>query len=161
PEQRLLEQEVKIGCTHAMLLCLDREHRLAYILGEVFELHHEIAAEALGTSPAAFRKRVSRARAKIRSFMTEHCSLVSPVAACRCRARIAPALAHGRVDPSNLLFVRRERQERSSVDRETAEMDELHRIAAIYRGNPEYQTPTRVSDAVRRLLDSGRFRILQ
>ena len=31
-EESLLWEEVKIGCTTAMLLCLDREHRLAYIL---------------------------------------------------------------------------------------------------------------------------------
>src|SRR5690242_12374010 len=29
-EEALLVEEVKIGCTTAMLLCLDREHRLAY-----------------------------------------------------------------------------------------------------------------------------------
>lgn len=162
PEQLLLEQEVKIGCTHAMLLCVDREHRLAYILGEVFELHHEVAAEILAISPAAFRKRLSRAREKIRAFMTGHCGLVSAAAPCRCRRRIAPALANGRVDAGNLLFVQREeRAWRRGVRQETAEMDELHRIAAIYRGHPEYQTPSRVSDAVRRLLDSGRFRVLQ
>ena len=32
PDQALLEEEVKIGCTHGMLLCLDRDHRVAYIL---------------------------------------------------------------------------------------------------------------------------------
>lgn len=34
-ERRVLIEEVKIGCSQAMLLCLDRDHRLAYILGEV------------------------------------------------------------------------------------------------------------------------------
>lgn len=160
PEQQLLEQEVKIGCTHAMLLCVDREHRLAYILGEVFELHHEVASEVLAISPAAFRKRLSRARQRIRAFMTEHCGLLSATAPCRCRRRIAPALASGRVDAANLLFVQRERVEHRGVSQETAEMDELHHIAAIYRGHPEYQTPSRMSDAVRRLLASGRFRVL-
>jgi RNA polymerase sigma factor (sigma-70 family) len=31
-DEALLLEEVKIGCTQAMLLCLDRTHRLAYIL---------------------------------------------------------------------------------------------------------------------------------
>ena len=39
--EHLLEEEVKIGCTQGMLLCLDREHRLAYILGEVFEINSD------------------------------------------------------------------------------------------------------------------------
>jgi hypothetical protein len=29
----VLVEEVKLGCTLAMLTCLDREHRLAYVLG--------------------------------------------------------------------------------------------------------------------------------
>ena len=36
-----VEREVQLACTHAMLMCLDREHRVAYILGEIFEMHGE------------------------------------------------------------------------------------------------------------------------
>jgi RNA polymerase sigma factor (sigma-70 family) len=71
-EEALLIQEVKIGCTHGMLLCLDREHRLAFILGEVFELSDRQAAEVLEISAAAFRKRLSRARKRLYSFMAQH-----------------------------------------------------------------------------------------
>lgn len=35
PEADLLAEEVKLGCTLAMLSCLDRDHRVAWILGEV------------------------------------------------------------------------------------------------------------------------------
>jgi hypothetical protein len=41
PEQSLLLEEVKIGCTLGMLSCLDRPHRLAYILGEVLDMDGE------------------------------------------------------------------------------------------------------------------------
>src|SRR5262245_12968767 len=34
-EQSLLVEEVRIGCTLGMLQCLDREHRVAYVLGEI------------------------------------------------------------------------------------------------------------------------------
>jgi hypothetical protein len=37
-DESLLLEEVKLGCTLGMLLCLDRDHRLAYILGEMLEL---------------------------------------------------------------------------------------------------------------------------
>jgi RNA polymerase sigma factor (sigma-70 family) len=37
-EESVLVEEVRIGCTMAMLQCLDRPHRLAYILGEIFEV---------------------------------------------------------------------------------------------------------------------------
>lgn len=43
-DENLLEEEVKVGCTPGMLLCLDRDHGLAYVLGEIFELPSERAA---------------------------------------------------------------------------------------------------------------------
>lgn len=74
--EELLIEEVKIGCTHALLMCLDREHRFAYILGEIIDMDHREGAEILAITPAAFRKRLSRARSRIVSFMTSHCGLV-------------------------------------------------------------------------------------
>ena len=50
PAYLLLLEEVRIGCTLAMLQSLDREHRLAYILGEILDLGHREAAEALDIS---------------------------------------------------------------------------------------------------------------
>src|SRR5262245_49009924 len=46
-ERSLLVEEVKVGCTLAMLQCLDRAHRLAYVLGEIFEMSGPEAAEIL------------------------------------------------------------------------------------------------------------------
>ena len=37
-ERSLLVEEVKIGCTLGMLQCLDRPHRLAYVLGEILDM---------------------------------------------------------------------------------------------------------------------------
>jgi RNA polymerase sigma factor (sigma-70 family) len=73
PDQALLEQEVMIGCTSGMLLCLDRDHRIAYVLGEVFEVSSDDAAEILGVSAATYRKRLSRARERLRAFLRGHC----------------------------------------------------------------------------------------
>lgn len=54
-ETALLLEEVKIGCTLGMLTCLDRPHRLAYILGEILEMDGDEAARVLAIRPAAFR----------------------------------------------------------------------------------------------------------
>src|SRR5947207_7743391 len=56
-DRSLLTEEVKIGCTLGMLQCLDRPHRLAYVFGEILELPGPEAADALGITPALFRKR--------------------------------------------------------------------------------------------------------
>ena len=75
-EQSLLIEEVKVGCTLAMLQCLDRPHRLAYVLGEIMELSGPEAAEALDISPDLFRKRLQHARATVVSFTKAYCGLV-------------------------------------------------------------------------------------
>jgi RNA polymerase sigma factor (sigma-70 family) len=137
-DEKLLLEEVKIGCTLFMLMCLDRNHRLAYILGEIVELDHHEAAEVLEIAPTAFRKRLSRARASITSFMTSRCGLANPANACRCRRRVATAIDLGRVDPANLLFA-------SSLDQakrfprvlvKIRELEETRRAAALYRSHP-------------------------
>lgn len=137
-DARLLE-EIKIGCTLAMLLCLDRGHRLAYILGEIMELEHREAAAVLELGTAAYRKRLSRARADIQSLMMSRCGLVAPDKPCRCRRRVRTAVATGRVDPTKYLFaVSREQAARFPIVlREIRQLDEGRRAAALYRSHPE------------------------
>lgn len=103
-ERSLLTEEVKIGCTLGMLQCLDRPHRLAYILGEILELPGPQAAEALDVSAELFRKRLQHARAAIESFTRAYCGLVSDNAACACHRRVPAALRLGRVHPDALHF---------------------------------------------------------
>jgi RNA polymerase sigma factor (sigma-70 family) len=161
PDQALLEDEVKIGCTTGMLLCLDRQHRIAYILGDVFELRSDDAADVLGIAPTAFRKRLSRARERVRDFMRGHCGLVNPDAACRCGRRVEAAGKLGRVDPARLLFASRPRGDRQPLPvlEEIGEMEMLHEIAGVFQSHPEYAAPERVVDGVRNLIVSRRFRL--
>jgi len=103
-ERSVLTEEVKIGCTLGMLQCLDRPHRLAYVLGEILELPAPEAVQALDLEPAAFRKRLQRAREAIEAFTRAHCGLVSDAAPCRCHRRVAAAVRLGRVQPNALAF---------------------------------------------------------
>ena len=152
---RVLLEEVKIGCTLAMLQCLDRDHRLAYILGEIMELDHIQAAEALETTPAAFRKRLSRARTSIISFMTAHCGLTNPANACRCHRRVGTAVALGRVNPSHLLFATSQQQAKRfpHVLTEIRQLEESRRAAALYQSHPEARTSGAFVAWLRKLLD--------
>jgi len=96
-ERSLLVEEVKIGCTLGMLQCLDRPHRLAYVLGEILDIAGPEAAEALEITPDIFRKRLQHARAAILSFTRSYCGLVSDTAVCACNRRVLEALRVGRV----------------------------------------------------------------
>jgi RNA polymerase sigma factor (sigma-70 family) len=87
-EQSLLIDEVKVGCSLAMLQCLDRPHRAAYVLGEVMEFSGPEAAEVLAISPELFRKRLQHAREAVLGFLRSHCGLVSDAAPCRCHRRV-------------------------------------------------------------------------
>jgi RNA polymerase sigma factor (sigma-70 family) len=96
-ERSLLIEEVKVGCTLGMLQCLDRPHRLAYVLGEILELPGPEAAEALEISPSLFRKRLQHARTAILTFTRRYCGLASDTAACRCNRQAPAALRDGKV----------------------------------------------------------------
>jgi RNA polymerase sigma factor (sigma-70 family) len=162
PDQRLLEEEVKIGCTRGMLLCLDREERLAYILGDVFELRSDEAGLVLDISPAAFRKRLSRARERLRSFMLAHCGLVSDRAACRCARRVTAAVERGRVDPDDLLFAGRGTPGPTALPvlEAVGEMERLHEIAAIHRTHPTAETPERLAAEITSVINMVTRRLL-
>jgi RNA polymerase sigma factor (sigma-70 family) len=162
-EQRLLVEEVKLGCWQGMLLCLDREHRLAYILGEVFGLTSQEAAEIAGISPVAFRKRLSRARARLHAFMERKCGLVNRDNPCRCARRVDHAVQVGRVDPNHLLFATHPvRLEPDATTRDVVrEMEQLHSAADLLRGHPDYAAPGKATEVIRGLLDrSPRLRVL-
>jgi RNA polymerase sigma factor (sigma-70 family) len=96
-ERSLLTEEVKIGCTLGMLQCLDRPHRLAYVFGEILDLPGPAAADALGITPALFRKRLQHARTAVESFTRTYCGLASDTATCACHRRVPAALRVGRI----------------------------------------------------------------
>ena len=142
---------VKLGCTHAMLTCLGREERLAFVLDEVLGLSGEEGAEVAGVEPAAFRKRVSRARGRMRDFLEVSCGLVSESAACRCRKQVGPALAAGRIDRERLVYaVHPTDAERDPVLwRAYRAIEEADEGAGVFRSHPRYRAPA----ALERLAD--------
>jgi hypothetical protein len=73
--------------------------------------------------------------------MRGHCGLVDPANPCRCSRRVGTALATGRVDPGNLLFVRH-------VDAHVARIERMRDAAAVFHSHPELRAPDRVVAAV-------------
>jgi RNA polymerase sigma factor (sigma-70 family) len=104
PENMLLLQEMRVGCTLGMLLCLDRPHRVTYILREILDFDSKDAASILGIKPETFRKRLERARNDIVQFMKAHCGLANPANRCRCHRRLKRATELKRINSKQLLF---------------------------------------------------------
>jgi len=108
PERAYIVEETRIGCLLGMLLCLDRDQRIAYVLGAILGAPSEVAADVLGISPPAFRKRLERARIDLSEFMNDKCGLVNEENPCRCPRKTAALVRAGSVDPSRLRFAPRE-----------------------------------------------------
>jgi len=103
-ERLILIEEVKMGCTFGMLQCLDRPHRMAFVLGEIMEISGPDAAEALEISYDVFRKRLQHARSAILSFTKTYCGLASDTAACRCNRQLPGAVQAGKVRADSCSF---------------------------------------------------------
>jgi RNA polymerase sigma factor (sigma-70 family) len=149
-EHSLLIEEVKVGCTLGMLQCLDRPHRLAYVLGEIMELPGPEAAEVLEISPSLFRKRLQHARAAILTFTRTYCGLASDTAVCSCNRYAAAALRAGkvRIDSCDFAGEASSFQETRSLVRQ---VDEARWALEVHRTS--HPRPSSV-DFARRLIEA-------
>ena len=88
-----------LGYTSGMLMCLIREQRIVYILGEIFEVDFEMGAEILELTAANFRKQLSRARQQLYNFMENKCCLINKNNPCRCHKKTRTFIEKGWVNP--------------------------------------------------------------
>ena len=162
-ERSLIVQEVMLGCTQGVLQCLDRPHRITYILGEIFDISSRQGADILDVTPAAYRKRLSRARARIQDFMLKHCRLVNPDNPCDCD-RVAPyAIQTHAIDPQNLLFAGHRSRAGGNMASmaHLEELDSLQRVAAVFRNQPDYAAPETFQESLKALIDSGKVKLFE
>jgi RNA polymerase sigma factor (sigma-70 family) len=155
PDANLLVTEAMLACTSGMLLCFDREQRLAYILGAIFGLSDTVAAEVLEITAENFRQRLARARRDLRNFMNDKCGLVNQTNPCRCAKKTRGFVEAGHVDPKNLLFVRERLCEVREAASHTYETIKTlgDKCADVYRRHPFYKPPD-LAQMVRRLVES-------
>jgi RNA polymerase sigma factor (sigma-70 family) len=155
---KLLVDEARIGCSSGMLLCLDRQQRLVYILGEIFGITDVVGSELLDISRDNFRQKLSRARRDLHSFMHDRCGLVNQANPCRCAKKTQAFMRAGYVDPRSLLFARehvtRVREVAIKLHDDVEALDEAY--AAIHRDHPFHSPPDFIA-AVRRLIDRPDF----
>jgi RNA polymerase sigma factor (sigma-70 family) len=162
PLQHLFVEEIRISCLQGLLLCLDREHRLAYLLVDVFDVSSEQGADILEITPPAFRKRLSRARERIQDFLTKHCALMNPDNPCKCEHQVASRLDTGRFDDKHMVFAKhpcRTRHEEGTLNR-IREMDELNQIAGLYKRYPDFRAPAVFIENLRGLVHSKKYELL-
>jgi RNA polymerase sigma factor (sigma-70 family) len=159
-EMQLFALEVRLRCTEAMLLALDRNLRIAFVLGEIFGLSGEEAAAVLELDPATYRKRLSRARVRLLGFLRAQCGVFDPRNPCRCEKQVGPALARGQLVHTELLLSSHpQRPGGRAIERYAREVDQLLRAAEVLR-HPDYAAPPGLLAHVRSIVHSERFELL-
>jgi RNA polymerase sigma factor (sigma-70 family) len=160
-EVAALTSELRLRCTQAMLLSLDRELRIAYVLGDILNLAGEEAARVLEVAPAAYRKRLSRARARLFDFLRGWCGVYDAANPCRCGGQVRCAVERGVVAVDDLYFAKQRLRPTAAVRRADHEVGGLLRVAEVMRGPHGYLAPESLRRGLRELMESGRLELLR
>lgn len=162
PEAAAIITEAAVGCTTAMLLCLSREQRIVYLLGEMFELPDTLCATVLDSTPDGFRKTLSRARRDLHTFLMGNCGLVNPENPCRCSRKTAEFIRLGIVDPNRLQFAPHATEKfrrAAAAGQPILEQVVTGGLGALFRDHAVSHPPDTVG-ALRDLVTHPRLRIL-
>jgi RNA polymerase sigma factor (sigma-70 family) len=138
-ERALRVRETRLACTQAMLNTLTVEERMAIVLNEVLGADDALAARLCEIEPPTFRKRLSRARAKLRPVLENLCGLANADAPCRCD-RIACAKQRAGVAPGPWASL----QTDDRVVEATDQLGALRDLGAVFAWAPPPAPPERI-----------------
>ncbi len=152
----LLLNEVKTTCMFGMLLCLDREQRLIYILGGIFGVADKIGSEIMQITRVNFRKKLSRARRDLFNFMNNKCGLVKKGNPCQCAKKTKALVDSGYVNPASLRFYNNYYyQVEQAAGNKLKKLDSYFdtKCQSFFREHPFQESPDFV-DTLRNIIDS-------
>ncbi len=155
-ENKILVKEAKISCMKGMLLCLDREQRLIFMIGELFGFTDIIGSEIMEISKENFRIKLHRAKKQLYNFMDNKCGLINKKNPCRCTRKTAGFIKMGFVDPVNLHFQKNTISEiNKTIDDklEVYDKDVTYEYQKLFREHPFVKTPEKLK-AIKKLLAS-------
>ena len=160
PERDVILEETRLACMQGVLACLEKDMRIAFILGDMYGVTSQEGAFILDITPETFRKRLSRARTRMQDFMMKHCGLVNKDNACRCHKMAGRNMKKGLAVPKRKSFVKKETAAecRAEAVAHWRELSEIDRAVAMFRRYPEYQSPESFTQIVRSLIDSGKYK---
>lgn len=159
PETQLVIKDIGIGCVLGVMLCLEREQRVAFILAIAFNVSDAQGSDILGIRKDAFRQLLSRARKKLQQHMNGNCGLVNPDAPCQCRKKVKGFMASGSYGPDRLTFIKEDSPKiKDVVGKATNDFDrEIYKdYQSLLQGHPFYQAPE-VSEWLKELVDSKKI----
>jgi len=149
-DKDLLEKEMKTSCTLAMLQCLDRDLRMAFILGSVLKIKSNVASNIVETTPENFRKRLELSRKLIGGFLNSHCGVYNTKNKCRCNKRINSAISSRRIIRSNLFFA-------DKIESYNEEMEELNSMSGIYQNHGTFVSESEFFEELNKILTTKKI----
>lgn len=159
-ENKILVKEAKLSCMKGMLLCLDREQRMIFLIGEMFEFPDTVGAEIMEMSKGNFRVKLHRAKKQLYSFMDNKCGLINKNNSCRCARKTAGFIRQGYVNPKTLQF---QKDAISTVEEQvdkkvsTYGNEVISAYQKLYQQHPFLQSPESL-EGIRNLLASDTVR---
>lgn len=130
---------IRNKCMSGILLCLDRPQRMVFILGAIFNLKSNLAAEILEITPENFRKQLQRVKADLYSFVQDKCGLMNPGASCRCHKKTKGFINDGTVSAETVQFYQQFTDSIDSVvEEKNREIDDLieNKYLYLFTGQP-------------------------
>jgi RNA polymerase sigma factor (sigma-70 family) len=155
-DKKILVEEAKIACMKGMLLCLNREQRFIYIIGELFEFSDAIGSEVMEISKGNFRIKLHRAKTQLYNFMNNKCGLINRENPCRCVRKTAGFIKKGYVDPINLHFQKDKITTISNLaDKKVKDFDNavLEDYRQLFQNHPYVKSPDSLK-SIKELLSS-------
>jgi len=147
----LLSEETKMQCMSGLLMCLTREQRLIYIVGELFKLDHNLGAEIFNLSQENFRKQLSRIRHELSQWMHNRCGLVNRSNPCRCSKKTKGFIERGFVNPDKLLWDKNHENRIQQYTKDNMQQT-LRSVDEIY-GKLYREQPMRESRSVKEIME--------
>ncbi|WP_370979517.1 RNA polymerase sigma factor [Agaribacterium sp. ZY112] len=155
PSYPILLNELRISCTMAMLLCLKPAHRMAYILGDIYDMEHSEASAILDISKSNFRQQLSRARTKVVAFTQSSCGLVSSCAKCRCEKKLAGSIKRNRVSADHIYFASDKQFSYQEIKNSLTQTQQELRTLALQQSIQYYKSPIELSETIEALVSEG------
>jgi len=103
-EYEELAKELRYRCLSGMIMCLTREQRLLFIVGETFGVDHNLGSEIFGLTKANYRVKLHRARKELINFMQQKCGLMNPQNPCRCGKKVKTMYQNGHLTEDRQFF---------------------------------------------------------
>ena len=151
-----LIEETRRSCTMGMLQCLNPHERMAIILGELLEVNSDEAAAILEISSAAYRKRLSRARQQLVSFVSGNCGIVNPANPCRCHRLAEVKRQVGLLDANALQYEQAHDASSSQalLQAHNPDLDMDCRSIELLRTHPSYTTQSDLAKLIDRIVSA-------